>query len=149
MNVLGIDRVLIATSEIDPAVESFDGLLDLDFGACIDPTDTAITNRMSSVGVEFVTGEEGSAVGRFLAERGPGLYALALRVADLDAAREHLADQGVEPIDSMTVNAFRELYYHPREFEGTLLVLAEYDAPHPAEIAARASSERTTTEDGC
>ncbi|WP_435348578.1 VOC family protein [Haloarchaeobius sp. HRN-SO-5] len=138
MQVLGIDRVLVATADIDDSVARFEELLDLSFGSLIDPPGEPAANRMSASGIEFVTtDDEDSAVGRFLAERGPGLYALALEVTDLDAARERLAEKGVEPIGEMDVADFRELFYHPSSFEGALLVLTEYDHRHPAEIAAR------------
>lgn len=138
MQVLGVDRVLIATPDIDGSVTRFEELLNLSFGSLLAPPDEAVSNRMSPSGVEFVTSDDPeSAVGRFLADRGPGLYALALEVADLDAARTYLAERGVEPIGEMAVAEFRELFYHPSAFEGTLLVLTAYDHRHPAEIAAR------------
>lgn len=136
MHTLGLDRVLIATPNLDDAVESFEGPLDLSFGDRIDPPDEPVTNRMSDGGVEFVTSDDDdSPVGRFLADRGPGLYALAFEVADLDAARDHLAERDCEPIGETKMGAFRELFYHPGDFEGTLVVLTEYDHRHPAEIA--------------
>lgn len=140
MQVLAIDRVLVATHDIDASVETFEDRLGLSFGGRIDPPDQPVANRTSSVGVEFVAGEDDSAVGRFLDERGPGVYALALEVADLDAARDHLAERGVDPVDETAVGTFRELFYHPDDFEGVLLVLTEYDHRHPAEIAATAGS---------
>ena len=137
MQVLGIDRVLIATPSLDDSVETFEERLGLSFGALIDPPGEPVANRMSSIGVEFVTGDRGSEVARFVDEHGPGLYALALEVADLDAARDHLASAGIEPVDETGAGSLRELFYHPSSFEGTLLTLTEYDHRHPAEIATR------------
>lgn len=141
MQVLGIDRVLVATGSLDESVATFEERLGLSFGDRIDPPHEPVANRTSAVGVEFVTGEPGSPVARFVDEHGPGLYALALEVADLDAARDHLARAGIEPVDETTAGSLRELFYHPSEFEGTLLALTEYDHRHPAEIAARSDGD--------
>jgi methylmalonyl-CoA/ethylmalonyl-CoA epimerase len=138
MQVLGIDRVLVATTDLDRSSERFADLLGLSFGTTIDPPDDPASNRMSPAGIEFVTADDSdSPVGRFLDDRGPGVYAVALEVADLEAACDHLGEHGVEPIGEMEMNEFKELFYHPSDFEGTLLVLTEYDHRHPAEIAAR------------
>jgi len=51
-------------------------------------------------------------------------------------ARDELAEQGVEPVGEFEQNQFRELFYHPRNFGGAFVILAEYEAPHPAETAS-------------
>lgn len=140
MQVLGIDRVLIATPDLDGSVGRFEELLGLSFGSRVDPADVPLANRTSRSGVEFVTSDDpDSAVGRFLAEHGPGVYAVVLEVADLEAARAELSDRGVDPVAEMAVGEFREVFYHPSTFEGTLLGLAAYD--HPAELALRAGGD--------
>jgi len=100
-----------------------------------------VANRTSSSGIEFVSGDEGSAVAEFVAERGPGLYALALEVTDLEAARDALAEHGIDPIESVAVGHFHELFYHPSAFEGILLVLTEDDYARPVEVATAVEPE--------
>jgi catechol 2,3-dioxygenase-like lactoylglutathione lyase family enzyme len=139
VRVLGIDRVLIATTDLDESARTFAETLGLRFGATVNPADEPLANRVSPVGIEFVTGDDGSAVARFLDESSPGLYALSLEVADAEEARQALADRGIEPIDEMEFAGFRELFYHPKAFEGVLLALTEYDHTHPAESAADAA----------
>lgn len=144
MHVLGVDRVMIATPDIDETAEQFSRLLGLEFGALAEPTtstdhgEQAVANVISGAGVELVTprGDGDNEVARFLAENGPGLYAVSIRVADLEAAREHLAAEGVDPVGQFQSGAFAELFYHPREFGGAMVILAEYDAPHPATVSA-------------
>lgn len=144
MQVLGIDRVLVATHDIDDSTATFTDALGLSFGERIDPPDEPVANRMSGVGLEFVsTDDPDSAVGRFLDRRGPGLYAVAFEVADLDAARRHLEERDVEPVGDVELAAFRELFYHPGDFAGVLVVLTEYDHRHPAESASRRSLDVT------
>jgi methylmalonyl-CoA/ethylmalonyl-CoA epimerase len=139
LRVLGIDRVLVATQDLDESVRTFEELLGLSFGGTVDPADEPLANRVSTTGIEFVTGDDGSGVARYLAESGPGIYALSLEVADADDAYETLAAHGIEPIDEMQFAGFRELFYHPDAFEGVLLALTEYDRSHPAEAAADAA----------
>lgn len=118
IQVIGIDRVLIATANLDDSVESFEEYLGLSFGDWIDLGHEPAANRTSTIGVKFITGEPGSAVARYVDENGPGLYALALEVADLDAVRDHLAAAGIEPVDETAARSLRELFYHPSAFGG-------------------------------
>lgn len=149
MHVLGVDRVMIATPDIDETMGQFSRLLGLEFGALAEPTtstdhgEQAVANVISSAGVELVTPrtDGDNEVARFLEENGPGLYALSIRVADLEAAREHLSANGVEPVGQFASEDFSELFYHPREFGGAMVILAEYEAPHPATVAASPATD--------
>lgn len=142
MDVRGVDRVVVATADIDGAANRFEKLLGLSFGKEISAstqTDTGeqpVTNRLSPAGIEFVTprSDDGE-VARFLQEQGPGLYAVSLRVGDVEAATAELADQGVESVGRFDVEGVTEVFFHPRDFEGAFLILAEYDSPHPMETA--------------
>lgn len=144
MQVLGVDRVMIATPDIEETAGQFSELLGLEFGEVAEPTTStdhgqqAVANVISAAGVELVTPREDgdNEVARFLEENGPGLYALSIRVADLEAAREELAEEGVDPVGQYAAGDFSELFYHPRHFGGAMLILAEYDAPHPAVTSA-------------
>lgn len=67
-------------------------------------------------------------VGRFLDRRGEGLHHVAVQVADIDAALEHLRSEGVELIDDkprMGGGGHRIAFVHPRAFVGTLVELVE------------------------
>lgn len=144
MHVHGVDRVMIATWELESTIEQFEELLGISFSEAFEPTtDTdagsqAIANVISPTGVEILTPrEEGNEVTRFLEENGSGLYALSLRVEDLDAAVEELREKEVEPVGKYAHADFAEAFYHPRHFGGAFVILAEYDAPHPAVSASR------------
>jgi 4-hydroxyphenylpyruvate dioxygenase-like putative hemolysin len=143
MHIYGVDRVIIATRDLDNLSAHFNDLLGISFGQLSTPTtDTDagsqdVENLLSEPGVELVAPRnEGDEVSRFIEENGPGLYAFSLRVADLATARDELAEQGVEPVGEFEQNQFRELFYHPRNFGGAFVILAEYEAPHPAETAS-------------
>ena len=72
---------------------------------------------------------EESPVARFLAQRGPGLHHLALRVADLPAEMARLRAEGA-PFLSQAPQAGRAgsrvAFLHPRWAGGTLLELVEH-----------------------
>jgi 4-hydroxyphenylpyruvate dioxygenase-like putative hemolysin len=143
MEVYGVDRVIIATPTIDETAEQFSELLGIDFGDLLDATtqtasgEQPVSNMLSPSGVELVTPKtEDGQVARFLEHNGPGLYALSIRVADLAAAEAHLEAKDVEPVGRYESADFKESFYHPKHFGGAFVILAEYDAPHPAETAS-------------
>lgn len=153
MNVLGVDRVVIATPDVDERAERFEELLDISFGEYFEvTTDTAggtshLASRISGdAQVDLVGPKDGdNEVARFLDEHGPGLYAVAFRVADLAAAEEHLAGKGVDPVGRTGGGDFHELFYHPRDFGGAFVLLAEF--PHPVETNVRQESGSLTPEE--
>lgn len=145
MHVIGVDRVMIAVPEIDEAAGQFRDLLGIEFGELLEPTTSTdhgaqpVTNVISPTGVELVAPRsEDNEVARFLEEHGPGLYAVSIRVSDLEAAREELAENDVYPVGRFAHGEFDEAFYHPENFAGAMVILAEYDAPHPAVTAAAA-----------
>lgn len=67
-------------------------------------------------------------VGRFLDKRGEGLHHLAIQVADIDAALEHLRAQGAELVDDTARvggGGNRIAFVHPRTLGGVLIELVE------------------------
>ena len=147
MNVLGLDRVVIATRDLEGTAGGFTDLLGLSFSETIHPTTEtgagpqALRMVLSAAGVELIAPDGETEVSRFIETHGPGLYALSLRVADLDAATAELAGKGVDPVGTFEASDFREAFFSPRHFGGALLILAEYDAPHAAATAMTADPE--------
>lgn len=144
MNVLGLDRVVVATRDLEGTAGQFTDLLGLSFSDTVHPTTEtgagpqALRMVLSAAGVELISPEEENEVSRFIEAHGPGLYALSLRVADLDAATAELATKGVDPVGTFEANGFREAFFSPRNFGGALVILAEYEAPHAAATAMTA-----------
>jgi methylmalonyl-CoA epimerase len=69
-----------------------------------------------------------SPVGKFLAERGPGMHHVAYRVADLVAALAHCAEAGLQLIDSaprVGAGGHRVAFLHPRSTGRVLIELVE------------------------
>lgn len=144
MEVYGVDRVIIATPSIDETAAQFSELLGIEFGDLLDATtqtasgEQPVANKLSASGVELVTPKtEDGQVAQFLERNGPGLYALSIRIADLAEAEAELEAKGVEPVGRYESSGFKESFYHPKHFGGAFVILAEYDAPHPAETASK------------
>ena len=71
---------------------------------------------------------EDSSLGRFLADRGPGMHHVAYRVADIDAAFAGLLARGVEMIDPAPRTGLRDsriAFIHPRSTGGVLTEIVE------------------------
>jgi methylmalonyl-CoA/ethylmalonyl-CoA epimerase len=67
-------------------------------------------------------------VGRFLERRGEGLHHVAIQVADIDAALEHLRASGAELVDAKPRRGGggnRIAFLHPRTLAGVLIELVE------------------------
>src|SRR3954454_3366962 len=98
-----IDHIGVATEDLDGAIALYEGALGMP---------VAHRETVEAQGVEAVLLDVGeghvellrplrseTAVGKFLAKRGPGLHHVAYEVADIDAALASLKDAGVELID--------------------------------------------------
>ena len=69
-----------------------------------------------------------TAVGRFLASRGPGLHHVAYRVADIEAALDHLRDRGLRLIDEtprVGIRDSRVAFVHPQSAGGVLTEIVQ------------------------
>lgn len=76
------------------------------------------------------TGADKGAIGRYLERYGPGLHHLALKTADIDAALESFAEQGLSLIDTRGRPGSRRArigFIHPRSLAGVLVHLVERD----------------------
>jgi methylmalonyl-CoA epimerase len=69
-----------------------------------------------------------SAVGRFLASRGPGLHHVAYRVADIERALDTLREQGLRLIDEtprVGIRDSRVAFVHPQSAGGVLTEIVQ------------------------
>jgi methylmalonyl-CoA epimerase len=128
--VPGIHHVGIAVEDLDGAVATYERL----FGATVEHRD-----RLADQGVEAASlrvrdgriellaalGPE-TPVGKFLANRGPGMHHVAFEVDDVAAELERLALDGVELIDERPRRGLFGLevaFVHPSATGGTLAEL--------------------------
>jgi methylmalonyl-CoA epimerase len=69
-----------------------------------------------------------TAVGKYLARKGPGLHHVAYAVDDIDATLERIAAAGIELIDSEArtgIRGSRVAFLHPRSTGGVLTEIVE------------------------
>ena len=127
----------MAVDDLDAAVALYEGTLGM-----------ALVHRetVESQGVEAVLLDIGdghvellkalgpeTAVGKFVAKRGPGLHHVAYAVDDIEAALSSLADRGVELIDSEPrtgIRGSRVAFCHPRSTGGVLTEIVEPAGGH-------------------
>lgn len=127
-----IDHIGVAVEDLDAAIDLYEESFEMEL---------AHRETVESQGVEAVLLDVGeghvellrplgpeTAVGKFLARKGPGLHHVAYAVADIDAALGKLAAAGLELIDSEARVGIREsrvAFLHPRSTGGVLTEIVE------------------------
>lgn len=122
-----IHHLGVAVADLDEALATYEGL----FGGELEHRE-----RVDEQGVEaavVLVGDsrvellsalgDDTAVGRFLAKRGPGMHHVAYEVGDIRAALERLAEQGAELIDPEPRQGLFGLevaFVHPDSVHGVL-----------------------------
>ena len=130
MQAKGIHHLGVAVEDLDEAVDTYRRL----FGAEVEHRDMvpaqgveAAAVRVGESRVELLAslGDE-TPVGKFLANRGPGMHHVAYEVSDLQRELEDLAEQGVELIDEEPHRGLFGLevaFVHPHSIHGVLAEL--------------------------
>ena len=131
-----IDHIGVAVEDLDAAIELYRG-----------PFDMAEQHRetVEEQGVEAVLLEVGdghvellrplsedTAVGKFIARRGPGLHHVAYQAEDIEGVLKKLHESGVDLIDHsprIGIQGRRVAFLHPRSTGGVLTELVE-PLPH-------------------
>lgn len=132
-----IDHVGVAVEDIDAALALYESSFEMEL---------AHRETVESQGVEAVLLDVGdghvellrplgpdTAVGKFLARKGPGLHHVAYAVEDIDSTLQQLAAAGLELIDSEARVGIREsrvAFLHPRSTGGVLTEIVEPAGGH-------------------
>lgn len=129
--VLQMDHLGVAVGDIGEALRLYRDVLGLELVATDEVADQGIRSHHLKLGEAEIELLEpmspDSPVGKFLAKRGPGIHHIALRVDDLDAMAERMAQAGYETLGSPSLGAEgkRILFFHPRATGGVLVELCE------------------------
>jgi methylmalonyl-CoA/ethylmalonyl-CoA epimerase len=126
----GIHHLGVAVEDLDEAVDTYQRL----FGAELEGRDTVETQGVEAAAMRVGDGRvellaslgKETPVGKFLANRGPGMHHVAYEVADLRRELEDLAEQGVELIDGEPHRGLFGLevaFVHPDSVHGVLAEL--------------------------
>jgi methylmalonyl-CoA/ethylmalonyl-CoA epimerase len=132
MFVYNLDHVALAVHNLDEALAEYKRL----FGA--QPMhreiveEQGVEEAMIAIGGSYLQllqplGPD-TPVGRFIESHGEGMHHVALAVADIDAALDHLKAEGARLVDEEPRNGGRGTriaFVHPRAFAGTLVELVE------------------------
>ena len=132
-----IDHIGVAVEDLDAALGLYEGSFEMEL---------AHRETVESQGVEAVLLDVGdghvellrplgpeTAVGKFLARKGPGLHHVAYAVEDIDVTLGRLAAAGLELIDSEARVGIREsrvAFLHPRSTGGVLTEIVEPGEEH-------------------
>lgn len=145
MQVLDVDRVIVATEDVNQLSDTFNELLGIKFGITFDVDGMKSTISRDNSKLDLVSpesaGDAADAVRNFLEENGPGLYGVAFQVDDVKQAREELAEKGIEPVYVEDHNEFLEYFYHPKHFGGVFVALSEF--PHSGEMNFKIANNLT------
>jgi methylmalonyl-CoA epimerase len=124
---LGIHHLGVAVDDLDGALATYERL----FGAELEHRETvtdqgveAASLRIGSDRVELLAAlGDDTPVGKFLANRGPGMHHVAYEVDDVGAALDELAAEGAELIDEHPRRGLFGLevaFVHPDSVHGVL-----------------------------
>jgi methylmalonyl-CoA epimerase len=127
-----IDHVGVAVEDLDAALALYTGSLGMPLVHRETVTEQGVEAALLDVGdghVELLQplGPE-TAVGRFLARRGPGLHHVAYRVADVEHTLEQLAQAGMRLIDEHPrtgIRGSRVAFVHPACTGGVLTEIVQ------------------------
>lgn len=128
-----VDHIGIATPTIDEGLAIWRDALGFTPDSTEEVTEQGVRVCMLPVGdthvelLEPLSAE--SAVGKFLAKRGPGIHHIAIEVRDIDASLAELKSKGARLIDeSPRVGARGCLvaFVHPSSTNGVLLELVQH-----------------------
>lgn len=127
-----IDHIGVAVEDLDAGIELYAQGFDMEL---------AHRETVESQGVEAVLLDVGeghvellrplgpdTAVGKFLARKGPGLHHVAYSVDDIDATLGRLSEAGLELIDREPrtgIRGSRVAFLHPRSTGGVLTEIVE------------------------
>jgi methylmalonyl-CoA epimerase len=123
----GIHHLGVAVSDLDEALDTYSRLFgaELEHRARVEEQGVeaaAVLVGGSRVELLAATGDE-TPIGKFLANRGPGMHHVAYEVADIDAALASLTDAGAELIDPEPREGLFGLqvaFVHPDSVHGVL-----------------------------
>jgi methylmalonyl-CoA epimerase len=127
-----IDHVGVAVEDLDGALELYEG----SFGMPVAHRETVEEQGVEAVLLDVGEGHvellrplgPETAVGKFLARKGPGLHHVAYAVEDIDTTLRALSDAGLSLIDEQArvgIRQSRVAFVHPRSTGGVLTEIVE------------------------
>jgi methylmalonyl-CoA/ethylmalonyl-CoA epimerase len=132
MFAYNLDHVALAVRDLDAALADYRNLFGAEALYREVVEEQGVEEAMIAVGGSFIQLLQplspDTPVGRFVAARGEGMHHIALAVADIDAALDHLKSEGARLVDDeprIGGRGARIAFVHPKVFAGTLVELVE------------------------
>ena len=133
-----VDHVGVAVDDLEAALALYRDTLGMPLVHRETVTEQGVEAALLDVGeshIELLSplGPD-TAVGKFLARKGPGLHHVAYQVDDIEAVLRRLRDQGLRLIDETPRTGIRQsqvAFLHPRTAAGVLTELVQ-----PVEVPA-------------
>ena len=134
MSLRGVHHLGFAVQDLDEAIATYDRL----FGAALEHRDLVVDQGVEAASVlvgssriELLspTGDD-TPVGRFLANRGPGMHHVAYEVRDVQAELDRLSADGAELIDAEPragLFGLQVAFVHPDAVHGVLTEVVSVD----------------------
>jgi methylmalonyl-CoA/ethylmalonyl-CoA epimerase len=127
-----IDHIGVAVEDLDAAIELYEGRFDMREQHRETVEEQGVEAVLLEVGdghVELLRPlSEDTAVGKFIAKRGPGLHHVAYQTDDIDRTLGAVRDAGIDLIDEsprIGIRGSRVAFLHPRSTGGVLTELVE------------------------
>ena len=127
-----IDHVGVAVDDLDAAIELYGSRFDMREQHRETVEEQGVEAVLLEVGdghVELLRPLSGeTAVGKFIAKRGPGLHHVAYQTDDIDRTLGEVRDAGIELIDQsprIGIRGSRVAFLHPRSTGGVLTEIVE------------------------
>ena len=132
MPVKRIDHIGIAVADLAAAQALYEQLFDaVAVGRDSETATEAVMLEVGDTRVELVAGRgPDTPVGKFLANRGPGMHHLAFEVDDVGAELQRLAGSGIELVDAEPrpgLFGHTVAFVHPRSAGGILAELVAHE----------------------
>ena len=110
-----IDRIAIAVKDLEKAVDFFSDLLGIEFDIVGSSEQLGMRGGYSACGLELIESTRpGSIINRFLEQRGEGLWALVLKVRNMDEMIKRFEEKGLKVAGDVKAGAMREVAFHPK-----------------------------------
>ena len=131
-----IDRIAITVRDAQKAIDFFSDLLGIRFDELVGHEGLNVRAAYSSFGLEITEPTAADSVAeRFLQKRGEGVFAVVIKVTNMDEAVKIFKEKGIRFAGELQAGGLREVAFHPKDTYGVEIVLAEYPTKHPATIA--------------
>lgn len=132
MSILGLDHVAIAVHDLEPAIDKYEKVLDVEAEIIVQENQGARLAVFSwgETRIELLEPlDADNALASFLDDEGEGLHHVAVKTDDVESDLDRMKDlEDVTCIDEQPregAEDYRIAFLHPSDLHGTLLELAE------------------------